>query len=330
MTSPEDDGLEEALRRALSEAAGEVEPGGDGLDKIHARIGSRPPRPWLLSVILGVVERVRYWTWRGHWAWPTSLPKIPGLRGTRSRRSNFPRMGIRVAPTRGSTRRDRGHRQRHAWHSAIQARDPPGERRAEWRWRTTAGQRENRGQRSADHRRRERHACDGWRSVGRGQAGAGPTPSAAARSRTVKPHPAATAKCAPTTSPVAKGAQSSLTDVTPPQVSATTPSTQVTGPLVPSPAASPQPDSTSTATCPVASPTASPTPTPTGSPSSPVPTPWATSPTPTYTDPSPWPTTPTADPSPPGYHRPSPSGPPSCSRPDRQRGMPADHAPRRR
>ena len=50
MTSPEDDGLEEALRRALSDAASEIEPGADGLDKIRARIGDRRPRPWLLSV----------------------------------------------------------------------------------------------------------------------------------------------------------------------------------------------------------------------------------------------------------------------------------------
>ncbi len=330
MTSPEDDGLEESLRRALSEAAGEVEPGGDGLDKIHARIGSRPPRHWLLSVILGVVERVRYWTWRGHWAWPTSLPKIPGLRGTRSRRSNFPgwgfgslRLAVVLAGIAVIASVTLGIQPfRHAILQASAALNGGGGPQQ------VSARTEGNGAPTIEGG--SGTPATGSAPSGGGQAGAGPTPSAAARSRTVKPHPAATAKCAPTTSPVAKGAQSSLTDVTPPQVSPTTPSTQVTGSLVPSPAASPQPDSTSTATCPVASPTASPTPTPTGSPSSPVPTPWATSPTPTYTDPSPWPTTPTADPSPPGYHRPSPSGPPSFSRPDRQRGMPADHAPRRR
>ena len=39
MTSPEDDDdLGEALRRALSEAASEVEPAKDGLDKIRTRL----------------------------------------------------------------------------------------------------------------------------------------------------------------------------------------------------------------------------------------------------------------------------------------------------
>ncbi len=95
MTSPEDDDLEEALRRALSAAADEVEPGTDGLDKIRARIGDRPPRPWLLSVLFGVVDRVRHWTWRGHWAWQDSLPRLGALRERRSRRSNFPRWDIR-------------------------------------------------------------------------------------------------------------------------------------------------------------------------------------------------------------------------------------------
>lgn len=329
MTSPEDDGLEEALRRALSEAAGEVEPGGDGLDKIHARIGGRPPRHWLLSVILGLVERVRYWTWQGHWVWPTSLPKIPGLRGTRSRRSNFPGWGfgsLRLVVVLGAIAVIAAvtlgiQPFRHAILQASAALNGGG------------------GPQQVSARTEGNGAptiaggsgtpAAGGAPSGGGQAGAGPTPSAAARPHTEKPHPAPTPKCAPTTSSVAKGAQSSLTDVTP-HVSGTTPSTQVTGPLAPSPAASPQPYSTSTATCPVASPTASPTPTPTSSPWSPVPTPSATSPTPTYTDPSPWPTAPTADPSPSGYDRPSPSGTPSSSRPDRQRGMPADHAPRRR
>jgi len=59
MTSPEDNSLEEALRRALSNAASEVEPGTDGLDKIRARIGNRPSRPWLFSVLVGLVVRVK-------------------------------------------------------------------------------------------------------------------------------------------------------------------------------------------------------------------------------------------------------------------------------
>ena len=68
-SSPEDR-LEDALRRALSDAVGPIEPGTDGLDSIRARIGGRPPRPRLLAVLSGAVERARSWTWRGHWAWP--------------------------------------------------------------------------------------------------------------------------------------------------------------------------------------------------------------------------------------------------------------------
>src|ERR1700756_536631 len=94
MTSPEDDGLEEELRRALSEAADAVETGTDGLDKIRDRIGSPPPRPPALRGLLGAVERVRYWTWRGHWAWTARLPELPEPREWRSRRSNFPRWGL--------------------------------------------------------------------------------------------------------------------------------------------------------------------------------------------------------------------------------------------
>ncbi|MGH3280179.1 MAG: hypothetical protein ACRDNW_13715, partial [Trebonia sp.] len=91
MTSPEDDGIEEELRRALSEAAGDVEPSSDGLDKIRARIGGRPPRSWLVSVVFGMVERVRNWTWRGHWARPTWLSRLAEVRWPRLRRGSFPR-----------------------------------------------------------------------------------------------------------------------------------------------------------------------------------------------------------------------------------------------
>jgi hypothetical protein len=313
----------------LSEAAGEVEPGGDGLDKIHARIHGRPPRPWLLSVILGVLERVRYWTWRGHWGWPTPLPKIPGLRGTRSRWSNFPVWGFgslrlalvlaAIAVIATATLGIQPFRQAILQASAaLNGGSGPQQ---------VSARTEGNGAPTIEGGSGTPAA--GGAPSGSGQAAAGPTPSAAARSGTAKPHPAPTAKCAPATSPVTKGAQSSLTDVTP-QVSGTTPSTQVTGPPAPSPAASARPHSTSTATCPVASPTASPTPTPTSSPSSPVPTPSATSPTPAYTGPSPWPTAPTADPSSSGYDRPSPSGTPSWSRPDRQRGTPGSDGPGQR
>src|ERR1700722_2901400 len=93
MTSPEDDDPEEALRRALSEAVSRVEPGADGLDKIRARIGNRPPRPWPLSVLFGLIDRVRNWTWHGHWAWQDSLPRPRAFWRPRSRRSNFPGRG---------------------------------------------------------------------------------------------------------------------------------------------------------------------------------------------------------------------------------------------
>ena len=68
-SSPED-GLEDALRRALSDAVGRIEPDDNGLDSIRGRIGRHPPRPWLLAILSGAVERARFWTWRGHWAWP--------------------------------------------------------------------------------------------------------------------------------------------------------------------------------------------------------------------------------------------------------------------
>lgn len=70
---PEESSPEEALRRALSDAVSGVEPSADGLDRIRARIGRRRPRPWLVAVLAGAAERVRHWTWRGHWAWPESL-----------------------------------------------------------------------------------------------------------------------------------------------------------------------------------------------------------------------------------------------------------------
>lgn len=93
MTSPEDDDLEDELRRALSEAADGIEVGPEGLEKIRARIAGRPPQPWLVSVFFGVVERVRNWTWRGHWAWPERLSRLTEVRWPRSRRGSFPGWG---------------------------------------------------------------------------------------------------------------------------------------------------------------------------------------------------------------------------------------------
>src|SRR6516162_7190437 len=75
---PEDD-LEQALRRALSAAVSQVEPGADGLERIRARTKKRPPQPWLLAMVGGVFSRARYWVWRGHWVWPASLPRLRPL-----------------------------------------------------------------------------------------------------------------------------------------------------------------------------------------------------------------------------------------------------------
>jgi hypothetical protein len=93
MTDPTDL-LADTLRQALSETAGAFTPGADGLGKIRAKIGGRPPRPWLLSMVAHGAERARYWTWRGHWAWPSlSSPAAIAWPGSR--------------PTRGAHRRSR-------------------------------------------------------------------------------------------------------------------------------------------------------------------------------------------------------------------------------
>ena len=80
--------MEEALRRGLAEAVGQIQPGADGLERIRARIGNRPPRPWLLSVGADTLGAARHWVWRGHWswnwswhwsrAWPAALPASAG------------------------------------------------------------------------------------------------------------------------------------------------------------------------------------------------------------------------------------------------------------
>jgi hypothetical protein len=69
VTEP-DEYLGRALQRAMSEATACVQPSADGLRQIRARIAGRPPRPWLVSLAVGLAERIRYWTWRGHWARP--------------------------------------------------------------------------------------------------------------------------------------------------------------------------------------------------------------------------------------------------------------------
>jgi hypothetical protein len=78
MSMPDRD-LEAALRRELSAAVGPVEPAAEALERIRARTAKRPPQPWALSAVSGVVTRARYWVWRGHWAWPASLPRPAAL-----------------------------------------------------------------------------------------------------------------------------------------------------------------------------------------------------------------------------------------------------------
>ena len=96
MTAPDNgmpaNGMEEALRRALAEVVGQVEPGADALDRIRARIARRPPRPWLASALADLLGRARNWTWRGHWAWqlspgwPAAIPAPSALSWPRLRR----------------------------------------------------------------------------------------------------------------------------------------------------------------------------------------------------------------------------------------------------
>jgi hypothetical protein len=93
MTAPEG-GMEEALRRGLAEAVGRIEPGADGLGRIRARIGDRPPRPWLLAVGADTLGAARHWVWRGHWswAWPAALPAPVGGALARVPRLPLPRL----------------------------------------------------------------------------------------------------------------------------------------------------------------------------------------------------------------------------------------------
>ena len=68
MTAP-NEGLEEVLRRALSAAAEQVEPGDHGLDRIRARTRATPIPSLPVSLAMEAASRARHWTWRGHWAW---------------------------------------------------------------------------------------------------------------------------------------------------------------------------------------------------------------------------------------------------------------------
>ena len=297
MTSPEDEDPEESLRRALSEAVSGVEPGADGLDKIRARIGNRPPRPWPLSVLFGLIDRVRNWTWHGHWAWQESLPRPRAFWRPRSRRSNFPGWGtgglrlvtvlagiaviagisLGVSPFRNAT---------------LQASTDAA----------TAAARPRRGTAAT--------AGNATRTPGSttptaggpsrsGQIGEDSSLSATKNASTAAPGPTSTASCASPELPASAGAKPSPTDAT-----AAAPATRVPSPLASSPSTSLQPSDTNSraSTCPVTHPASSPTPTATSSP-----TPTATSsPTPTATR-SP---TPTATSSPASTSARSPAGAP--------------------
>jgi hypothetical protein len=311
MTSPEDDGLEEELRRALSEAADAVEPGSDGLDKIRDRIGNRPPRPWLLSVLFGVVERVRYWTWRGHWAWTARLPKLPGRWEQRSRRSKFPRWGIgslRLGVVLGGITviavimlGVQPFRQAIIQASAALNGSSPSQQ-------VSAGTEGNGTGTIAGGS--STPTVDGAASGG--PTSPGTAPAATPKPGTTKARQASATACASTQPPVV-AATPSLTD-TASGVSGTATATEAadsstSSPATPASTGVAQPvDPSTTSTCSV-TPAKSPTPS-----SSPTPAPAVSSPTPAYTDPTPW-STPTDYPSSPGYHRPGPPGPPSRSWP---------------
>jgi hypothetical protein len=323
MTSPGDDDLEAALRRALSAAAGEVEPGADGLDKIRARIGGRQPRPWLFSVFSGVVDRVRHWTWIGHWAWRDSPARLRAFWERRSRRSKFPRRDIGwlrpvtalagVALIAGVMVGVQPVRQ-----AILQARtsmdggeSPAGNVGTEGNGTPVGGG----GAPTADG------ATPGGGETG--QAGSAPVPG---ESPTPAAHSASSTGCVSSVLPVVADAEPSQASVAP-EASATASATQALASASPtSSSATPaQPyyanTSTDAPTCPVAPLTSSPAPTPADS-SSPAPTPSDVPSTPAYTppmtDPSPEPTptagspSPTADP--PSWR---PSDPPTSGRPGR-------------
>ena len=178
MTAP-GNGLEEALRRGLAEAVGRIEPSADGLERIHARIGGRPPRPWLLNcrrrhprrgqalglaralvlaMELGWADR----TTRGgrRRAAPGAVVVAPGAsvvvapataaaapgRAAQARPGPVPahrsRGRRRLAAADRRAGRDRAHRQRLVRRAALPAGDHPGEQhRAERRRRPRARRR---------------------------------------------------------------------------------------------------------------------------------------------------------------------------------------------
>lgn len=334
MTSPEDDGLEEALRRALSDAASALEPGADGLDKIRARIGHRPSRPWLFSVFVGLVDRIRHWTWRGHWAWQESLPRLGALRERRSRRGNFLGWGIGwlrfvtvlagITVVAGIALGVQPFR-----HAILQASDS-----------LNGGGSPPRGSAGTEGNGTQASSGSPTTAAVASSSGQATQVRTTASGKTAVPHPThpttASARCVSTVLPVLSSAKPSETTAAP-ETSAAAPSTaQASSPPSSSPATPTQPVYTDTnaATCPVAPPTKTPTPTPTSSSSSPDPAPSNVAPTqptqessPAWTDPAQSPTpTPTPSGSSPASDPPSssPSDPPSWSWQGRQERRYAD------
>ena len=352
MTSPEDNSLEEALRRALSNAASEVEPGTDGLDKIRARIGNRPPRPWLFSVLAGLIGRVRHWPWRGHWAWQDSLPRLAALQERRSRRGNFHGPGVGwlryvtvlagIAVLASIALGVQPFR-----HAILQASSS-----------LNGGGGSPRGGAGTEGGGTQASAGGGTQSAGAGAAGGGqasqPGGTATAKSPTSGPRPTSSARCMSTALPVVTDEKPSQASAAP-QASGTTPASEVSSSGGSSLATPAQPvySNRNVPTCPVSAPARTPTPRPARSSSSPVPTPsdvpstQASAPTGTDPPPSATPTasaTPTPTPSahgssptdhhsPPADHHSSttghtlssgPSGSPSSSRQQRQEKRHAD------
>ena len=336
MTSPGDDGLEEALRRALSEAASEVEPATDGLDKIRARIGNRPPRSWLFSVLAGLVDRVRHWTWRGHWAWPGhwtrpghwawpgSLPGLRALQERRSRRTKFPGWGtgwlrlvtvlagiavlasiaLGVQPVR---------------HAILQASSS-----------LNGGGGPVRGSaRTEGNGTQPGGGASGSTPTVGGTASGGGQPGQAhttASGKTAVPNPTSSTSCVSTALPAVPGAKPSQTGVTS-DASGTARTTEVPSPLTSGSATRTQPyyEKTNAPTCPVTSATRARTPAPTSSQSSQIPTPSGLSPTqasaPTGTDPS---QSPTPTPTPTGTPTPTPTPTSSSPTSDPPSSSPSD------
>ncbi|MGH3206957.1 MAG: hypothetical protein ACRDNO_04280 [Trebonia sp.] len=287
MTSPEDDGLEETLRRALSDAADEVEPGTDGLDRIRARIDNRPPRPWLFSVLVGFVDRVRHWTWRGHWAWQDSLPRLKAPQERRSRRGNFRGRGfgwvryvtvlagIAVLASVALGVQPLRHAILQAGSSLNGGGGPP---------RASAGTEGNGTQASGGS------ATPTTATVASGGGQTSQTHTTAS-GKAVAPQPTSSGRCVSTALPVVTTAKPSETTVAT-GASSTAPATNVPSSASSSPTVPTEPVYTNSnaPTCPVAAPTRTPSPTPTSSSASPVPTPSDVPPTqtssPTGTDPT--------------------------------------------